>query len=144
MEHPADLRIQAFGKNLPDIFVNMALGMASQQLGIKKGGGFLRSDEKKEEIIIEALDRESLLVNWLNEILYRSEVNKKTYIDFKVLEFKESPCRIRAEVSGVRLNVKKEDIKAVTYHGSQIKKDKQGWTAVILQLFCLTFKKHLL
>jgi SHS2 domain-containing protein len=32
LDHPADLKIKSFGKDLPEVFVNAALAIAKQQL----------------------------------------------------------------------------------------------------------------
>lgn len=132
LEHPADLKIQTFGKDLPEIFVNMALAVAGQQLGIDDPENFPKSDEQKEEIVVESADIELLLVDWLNEILYRSDASGKVYVDFEVTQFSESPPKIAARISGAPFAAPKEDIKAATYHGVEIKKSKGIWETTVL------------
>lgn len=128
LEHPADLKIKAYGKDLPEVFVNMAAAIAAQQApDIGKLGNL-----DIEEIEIESVDLKSLLVDWLSEILYRSEVNKKVYTEFDVTEFSESPCRIKAAIKGVLVENKNIDIKAVTYHDLEIKKFDGQWEAVVV------------
>lgn len=130
LEHPADLKIQAFGKDLAEVFINIAEAIAGQQiqdLEIKK----LRNLEI-EEVVMESADLESLLVDWLSEILYRGEINKKVYTDFEILEFSEKPARIKAKIKGIPVEKKDIDIKAVTYHDLEIKKANKHWEAQVI------------
>jgi SHS2 domain-containing protein len=129
LEHTADLKIKAFGKSLAEIFSNMAKAMAEQQaLGQQFVAG------KAEEIMeIEADDLNSLLVDWLNEILYRAEVNQRIYTDFEILELKNKPpCKIKSRNYGFYLKQKSLEIKAATYHELSIKKIDGQWEAVVI------------
>lgn len=126
LEHKADLKIKAFGQDLAELFVNAALALAEQQaadLGLKP-------KESWEEVKIESSDLNSLLVDWLNEILYLSEVNHCLYFDFRIEELTHT--RLKAKIRGRPMTQKKIDIKAVTYHGLEIKKIDNRWQAVIL------------
>lgn len=134
LEHRADLKIKAYGKDLAELFVNAALAMASQQaMSIDR-----QADEKSkglkepEEVIIESADLKSLLVDWLNEILYRSDVNAKVYFDFEIEELNESPAKLKAKISGRPFEQKKLDIKAATYHDLDIIKKDDYYEAIII------------
>jgi len=130
LEHPADLKIRAFGRDLPEVFVNAAIAIAEQQLR-NYDITILRNSET-ESIEVEAADLESLLVDWLSEILYRGEVNKKIYTDFDITEFSEKPYKIKARVKGRAVESKNIDIKAATYHGLEIKKSDDHWEAMVV------------
>jgi len=130
LEHPADLKIRAFGKDLPEVFVNAAQAIAFQQLQIPNSKKQIPNEE--EEIFIESDSLGSLLVDWLSEILYRGEVNKKVYTDFEVAEFSENPYKIKSKTKGVPFEQKGIDIKAVTYHELEIKKAGDHWEAVVV------------
>jgi len=128
LNHPADLKIRAFGKNLPQLFANIAQAVAKQQKN-----KIDKKDKGEWEIIqIESVDLESLLVDWLGEILYRSEVNKKVYFDFEIMEFSENPYKIKARIKGAPVEAKNTDIKAVTYHDLEIKKIGDNWEAIVI------------
>jgi SHS2 domain-containing protein len=128
LNHPADLKIRAFGKSLPELFANIAQAVAKQQKNKidKKDKG------EWEEIQIESADLESLLVDWLGEILYRSEINKKVYFDFEIMEFSENPYKIKARIKGVPVEAKDADIKAVTYHDLEVKKIGDNWETIVI------------
>ncbi len=131
LEHIADLKIKAYGKTLPEVFVNLAQGMASQQLGEENLSQFAATGDW-EEISLEAENRETLLIDWLNEILYRSDVKVKVYSEFELLEFSESPYKIKTRMRGLALAQKRLEIKAATYHQLEIKKTDGGWQATVI------------
>lgn len=127
LEHTADLKIQGFGKDLPELFTNMALGVASQQI---KDAESQKTDGQYQKIIVQSDDLQSLFIDWLNEILYQGETNQKVYLDFKILNFSET--KIEAEIAGLPVGEKSIEIKAATYHGLEIKKDDERWVATVI------------
>lgn len=127
LDHPADLKIRAFGKDLKEVFVNMAQALAEQQSPVQAS-----AKGAAEEIKVESDSLESLFVDWLSEILYRGEVNKKVYSDFEIMEFSEKPYKIKAKIRGVAVKSKNIDIKAVTYHELEIKKNGDHWEVIVV------------
>lgn len=132
LEHPADLKIKASGQDLSEVFVNLALGVASQQLGVDDLGGATANESEWEELVLESESLESLLIDWLNEILYRSDVNQKVYLDFKILQFSESPAKIKTKIRGQKVAQKKSEIKAATYHELEIQKTEGTREATVI------------
>jgi SHS2 domain-containing protein len=126
LEHKADLKIRAFGKKKEELFLNMMLGMAeSMKPEIEVGTRI------KREIKIEPLDLPSLLVDFLNEVLYQSQTNKEVYNDVKFSKFSDN--LLEGELIGQKVERFGEDIKAVTHHGLEFKQNKDGiWEAVVL------------
>jgi len=129
LEHTADLKIKAWGKDLPEVFVNLAKGVASQQVDDLKQE---TSHQSWEEIKVESPDLSSLLIDWLNEILYQGEINQKVYLDFQVLEFSQQPPKIKAKIRGCPVQTKNIEIKAATYHDLEIKKLDSKWQVVVV------------
>jgi SHS2 domain-containing protein len=113
---------------LPQLFVNIAQAVAKQQ----KNKIDKKDEGEWEEIQIESADLESFLVDWLGEILYRSEINKKVYFDFEIMEFSENPYKIKARIKGAPVEAKNTDIKAATYHDLEIKKIGDNWEAIVI------------
>lgn len=128
LEHTADLKIKVFGKDLPELFINAGLAVAEQQQPDISKQQITKDDW--ESIEIQSLDRETLLIDWLNEILSRSDLNQKVYCDFKIEELSEN--RLRAKIAGQKIDQKQIEIKAATYHGLEIKKADEHWEAIIL------------
>jgi len=124
LEHPADLKICAYGKTLPELFINAALAMTNFLYEIKE-----TQIAKTETVQVKADNLEDLLINWLAEILYLSDTNYLACVDFKIKTFDEK--KIIAEV-GMTSAEAKDDIKAVTYSELKVKKIDDGWEAVFV------------
>ena len=79
---------------------------------------------------MEGTDYESLLVNWLNELLYLHETRREAYSDFAITEL--SSQRMLAAVTGAPCTEAQMLIKAATYHGLSIAPTRSGYKATIL------------
>jgi len=130
LPHTADLKIKVFGETKEELFLNALLAMSEclkpdVKQKIKKGAAI------KREISIKSADLSALLVDFLSEALYLSQVNKESYNDLKINNF--SDTQINGELSGFSIERFGEDIKAATYHNLDIsQKDDSTWEAVIL------------
>ncbi len=125
LPHTADLKIKVFGKTQEELFQNALLGMA-EAIGAKND----KEKLAKRNIATESQDINALLVDFLNEVLYLTQTNKEIYtkIDFDEL----SDRRLRGIIYGKKVDAFSEDIKAVTYHGLEIKRYSSGLEAVII------------
>lgn len=129
LEHTADLKIKAYGKDLPELFFNTLRGMF-ESIGSQRsdvGGQIL---EVRREIKIKSPDLESLLVDFLSEALYLSDINNEAYFETHFEKFSEE--ELSGTIKGVKVKGFKEEIKAVTYHGLEVKKVDGRWEAVVL------------
>jgi len=124
LEHTADIGIMAYGKTKREVFINSAKGMFEIIAG---NNNDIANNNFSCKVILKAEDLENLLVAWLNELLYISETKLVILNKFKIKEL--SNFQIKAEVEGIKINppsVKIEkEIKAVTYHCLEIKKDEE-------------------
>ena len=124
IEHTADLAFRAYGRDPAELFANAARGMfALQGVGTPAPGG-----ERRVEV--EGVDRESLLVNWLNELLYLQERHGEVYSEFDIEEISETG--LRARVRGGAQAEARRRIKAVTFHDLEVKRTPQGWQATLV------------
>ena len=126
LEHKADLKIRAFGKDKKGLFLNMLLGM------VKNQRPKIKSRKKvKREIKIKSIDLPTLLVDFLNEALCLSQINKEAYFEANFKKF--SDTKLEGELMGQKIERFGEDIKAATYHNLGIYQRKDGiWEATIL------------
>jgi len=124
IEHTADVGIEAYGKTLEEAFENAAKGMFS----IMTGGGKIESKVTREIKIPFDMDIEQLLVDWLSELVYIHDVEHLVFGEFDV-EINEK--ELRAKAYGEEYDISKHgygmEIKAVTYHMLEVKKDKKGY-----------------
>jgi len=125
LPHPADLKIQAYGRTKEELFSNMLKGITASQKATAL-------PEKVKRIIkINSSDLPSLLVDFLNEVLYLTQTNKEIY---DMVEFKKlSNLKLEAELQGRKVERFGEDIKAVTYHSLDVHQEEDGtWQAIVL------------
>lgn len=119
LPHTADVRIKVFGKTKKELFCNALLGMAEVfGADLKEGGA------KKRIVNVKSSDPAALLVDFLNEVLYLTQVNKEVYTKVKIIKF--SNTDIKAEIFGKKVERFSEDIKAATYHNLKISKTDKG------------------
>jgi SHS2 domain-containing protein len=125
LDHTSDLRIEIFGRGKEGLFISAGEALTDLLVGIEKVGiGEGSKDEVcRYEVIAEGDALEELLVDWLRELLYIFTARGKLFSTFDIEELTEN--RIRAFCSGEEFDIEKQgiktEIKAVTYHGLQIK-----------------------
>lgn len=114
LEHVADGKFRAYGKNLNTAFSNAALAMFSLMTDIKKVKG-----KTKKKITIEGVDLKSLLYKFLEELLFLFDSKGFLLKDVKNLKIKGN--KLTAEIIGDKAKNYEifGDVKAVTY--SQMK-----------------------
>lgn len=126
LEHKADLKIRAFGRNKKEVFLNMLQAITENQR--------VETESKKKikrKIKVKSLDLESLLVDFLSEALYLSQVNKEVYFNTEFSKFTDT--KIEGKLIGQKVERFGEDIKAVTYHDLDLHQRKDGaWEATVL------------
>ena len=127
LEHQTDLKIKAFGKNLKEVFRNSMIAMV-ESMRPEIDFSFKKTFQRK--IKIKSFDLDSLLVDFLNEILYLIQTNKEIYKKIEFLKFKK--FEIEANLYGEKVKRFGLEIKAATYHDLEIKRTKDGWYAIVL------------
>ena len=121
--------IRAYGSSLAEVFENCALGMMSLMLDI----GAVRP-QGRVELSASGVDRESLLVSWLSEILYRVEAEGYAFGAFEVREV----SGLTAEGTGLgepldaARHALELEIKAPTYHMLELEESNGRWTAQVI------------
>lgn len=126
LDHPAELRIRVFGKTKEELFRNAAEAMADILKSAPKLR--IRPNAPNEKIRIKSTDLNTLLVDFLNAILAKSQINKAVY-NISDLRFKDSESKkifLEAEIMSRPVERFSEDIKAVTYQDIDIKLITQG------------------
>lgn len=125
-EHTADLELRVRGRKIEDIFLNAARAVLSYAAPGPDTGPIVR-----REIHLTAPNREELLVDWLNEILFLQETEGAVFRSFEVRNLTDR--EIRAVISGGKAAPGTgPEIKAATYHDLYIKETSSGWEAHII------------
>ncbi len=114
LTHTADISLRVWGASLEELYESAARGMF----------GIMGRPAKRTVarlVSLAAADRESLLVDWLSELLYLHETNGELYDHFEVSVKAGAPdWALDSRVFGGPGKVTGTKIKAVTYHGLQI------------------------
>ena len=119
IEHTADWAYRVRGENLAQLFIQAALGLYAL-VGMQLGSG----ERIARSLQLKAIDRESLLIAWLNELLYLHESEGLGLEQITIQHLDET--RIQAEVIGAPTQQWLKDIKAVTYHNLAIRETESG------------------
>jgi SHS2 domain-containing protein len=129
LPHTADMAWQIRGESLPELFENAAGALVATMTDRR----YLRRLEKRE-IAVESPDREALLVDWLNYLLYLFEVQGFLGQEFQVTALTDQ--RLEAVAWGERFDPErhpeKTAIKAATYHHLEIVPRGDGWQATVI------------
>jgi SHS2 domain-containing protein len=125
VEHTADRAFRVKGHDLSDLLENAARAM--QTLDGPRPTG---EPSAMREIEVEGVDRESLLVNWLNEILYLEQAHPLVCERFYVFELKNHHLRARVETRECDRSC--THIKAVTFHNLKIRETPEGLEAEVV------------
>jgi riboflavin kinase/FMN adenylyltransferase len=124
IDHTADRALRVWGDRLPDLFVGAARGMYSLMADLN---GLVAT--QWQEVRLEALDRETLLVDWLNELLFLTETEGTMFVEWQIESLTDHVLVARA--GGVSAEVTKAHIKAATFHDLALVEDEMGWSTVL-------------
>lgn len=127
----ADIAYEAYGKNLNELFENAAFAIFELSANLKTIDA-----KKKLEIKIENEKIENLLYDFLSEILFLKDSKYVVFKKVKVLIKQNKKYQLKAILKGDTINPQKQqlenDIKAVTMHMFEIKKEKNQWKATVV------------
>ncbi len=126
LEHSGDLRLRVYGKTLEDVYTNAARGMFEV---IMEAPISNIPSKESEEVFVESGDSDALLIDFLNELLYQSDIHNAV---FKVNIMELTKYRVRANITRVSNGPFVLEIKAVTHHKMKIKKIKDGFSTELL------------
>jgi len=128
----ADIAFLAYGKNLNELFANAALAMFEVMINTKQV-----EKKKEEKVYVEGHDLESLMFNWLNELLYISDSKNLAFSEFDV-KIDEKDFKLKAVCKGEEIDPQKHEtrtvVKACTYHQMKIWKEDVWKAQVILDI----------
>lgn len=126
LEHPADIGFRAFGGELEELFANAAVALVSIACEIEDV-----APRTEYALSATGTDYESLLVNWLGEVLYWFDGKRIAPCKFRVTQL--APDSIRAAAWGEPRDGERHRskliVKAVTWHQLRITRSNGGWMA---------------
>ncbi len=129
LDHTADKGVRACGKTVEELFENASRGM--YRLVINPEGKQADVHLPIRVEVPEPLDCSDLLVKWLRELIYLTDVQKVVFIDFKVNQVTDTV--VEGEAHGLLVEDNSQlhgaPVKAVTYHLLRVEQTPDGWEA---------------
>ena len=124
-----DVGLRAYGENLRDAFINAAIGMFNLITDLE-----MVKEEKVITVSVESDSVESLLVSWLNELIFYFDTYG--FLGKKVLITEFTPSLLKATISGEDFDPKRHEskllIKAATYHMLKIEEKNRRWEIAVI------------
>jgi SHS2 domain-containing protein len=125
--HVGEVLLRVHAESLPSLFREVGLALAELALDVVHAPP---ADAARESVVLSARDREALLVEWVNELVYRSETRKKVYTELEVERVEER--ELSAKIRGVDATDLRTAVKAATYHALRIEEGSDGFNASIV------------
>lgn len=129
LPHTADIRMFIEGSTISELFLAGLKGMSQ----IMNEGLCDKMNRFNSRVTIRTIsdDRTNLLVDFLSDALAQTYANKTLYCKMKVLQLRE--FEIIADLYGYPTEDFDEEIKAVTYHEANVRKNKKNhWETMII------------
>lgn len=125
LDHTADVALRVWGADLADVFTTAARGMFALLTDIAS-----ISTTRTLRVELDSLDAEALLVDWLNELLYLTEVEGLAFTDFSFEVL--TSTRLKACAQGGPLTEYASYIKAATFHNLVIQLIPEGYVTELV------------
>ncbi|TQD23894.1 archease [Methanolobus vulcani] len=128
LEHTADVRFRAYGKSLEQAFENAALAMLNVMVETSSVNNSL-----SVTVELTSFDLDSLLFDWLSEILFVFEVDEMVFgrVEVNKITVGDEECSLKATLYGetidLSVHVFDTEVKAATYNDMRIEKSDDGW-----------------
>jgi len=128
IDHTADAGIRVEAPTLEDLFETA--GFAFSELVTNADSLDWRVERRFK---LEEDDIETLLVSWLQELLYLLDTEDLVFSRFRVKLYDFSlEATAWGEPFDPKVHTMKTEIKAVTYHQLEVAKSDQGWQAQVI------------
>ncbi len=120
------MALEVWGRDLPELFAQAAEGLFSIAVAVEPGA----SITAHRQVSLSAPDWETLLVDWLNELLLLQDENGEAYVTFEVTL--PRPYELSARAGATQAFALRKVVKAATFHGLAIRQDPEGYRAVVV------------
>lgn len=128
LEHTADVGFEAFGSTREEAFANAARALTDLIVDLDT---IKSSDEVTLQI--HGPDPESVLVNWLSELLYLHDAEGWLFRDFEIQSLGDNS--LSAVARGEKFQRSRHQakllVKAITYHQLALEQIPGGWRAQV-------------
>ena len=129
----ADVAFVAEGKTLDQMMKSSAMALTNSMI---------KDPEKLEikktiKIKIESKNEEQLLHDFLQELIFLKDAKLLLFREFEIqIEKKRDKFLLKAQLKGEKIDMKKHellvDVKAVSFHRFEVKKEENGWKCFVI------------
>ena len=128
-DHTADLGIRVFGRTCEEVFARAAYALFDLLTDLKKV-----RQKTSLAISTQGADREELLVHWLGELLFLCESQGYLFKKFSIAHLDQTSLQAVAhgEIFDPSRHRFKTEIKAVTYHQVEVKRNDGSWEGKVI------------
>jgi SHS2 domain-containing protein len=128
VEHTADFAIAGRGRDLPELFTNMARGLFSLICDLDAV-----RPRRRREIRLRAEPAADLLHDWLQELNGLHQVHRELYCRFTVeLDGPELHALVEGEEADPVRHGVQHEVKGVTWHEFSLRETEEGFRAYVL------------
>jgi SHS2 domain-containing protein len=127
LEHTSEVELRVHAPSWSALLVEAADALTAHLTGGTPPHGTRTAWRRVD---VRAPDRCALLVDWLNELLYRAEA--EWWIPVEVVVETASDCEVRARVRGVPVDTAPTAVKAATLHGVSVGTGAAGLEATVI------------
>ena len=127
----ADIAFEAFGKDINELFENCAIAMSDCMVNLKQ-----INPKIKKSIKLKSEKIEDLLYDFLSELIFIKDTDGLLFSKYKIDIKEKNGFELNAVCEGDKINYKefdmRNDIKAVTMHMFEIRKEKNIFKATVV------------
>jgi SHS2 domain-containing protein len=126
LAHTAEVMLRLRATTLADLLAEAGRALGRLELGepVPPAAGEPRLIE------VQSPDREALLVDWLNELVYLAETERWVPVEFEMVTANDTTARAWAR--GVVTDEAPARVKAATFHGLKVVAGPQGFEADVV------------
>ncbi|PIE34948.1 protein archease [candidate division KSB3 bacterium] len=129
IEHTADVGVDVYGSSFEELLQHAGYALFDT---IVDASTIQPAIERT--VRISGTDEESLLMNWLRELLYLFSVEQEVYTEFVIQS--SHAFQVTAVLKGEALDCERHrfetELKAVTYHQFSVVKEGEQWKARVI------------
>ena len=135
-DHTADIGVEISGRTKKELFANAARALFEILIENRVNNKQVKNSMRIKEKILTASgsDTADLLINYLRELLYGFNGEGYVMKNCAILECSvmKLTAKLWVEPYDQRIHSIRTEIKAVTYSGLSVTKNKTGWTARVI------------
>lgn len=124
-EHTGEVLLELEAASLEALFAESGRALAELQ-AVRPP----KPDGREERISLRAHDRAALLVDWIDELIFRSERSKRVFTEFALDQLTDH--ELHARVQGGEPVAIRTAVKAATFHKLVLEQTEDGWHAAVI------------